>query len=360
MQILVTGGAGYIGSVLVRLLLETGHRVKCLDRLFFGKNSLEEVISNPNLEIIKDDIRWFDAKILKNVDVVMDLAALSNDPTGELDPSKTFDINYLGRTRVARVSKEYGVKRYILASSCSVYGFNKNEGNNNDNADNHGNNTLLDETSKIYPLTSYAKANAKAEEDVLLLSNSNFTVTALRFATMYGYSARMRFDLAINAMVLALFKGPKIPVMRDGRQWRPFIHIKDAAMAYKLVMDTAPDKINGQIFNVGFDEQNYQILPLSELIGKSLNVDYEIDWYGSADSRSYKVSFKKFKEMANGSNNNNFRPLYSPQNGALEVYKALKSGKLKDSLQTKTVEWYKYLINSYELISEVAIRNTLL
>jgi nucleoside-diphosphate-sugar epimerase len=357
MQILVTGGAGYIGSVLVRMLLETGHRVKCLDRFFFGKNSLEEAISNPNLEIIKDDIRWFDPTILKNVDVVMDLAALSNDPAGELDPSKTFDINYLGRTRVARMSKEHGVKRYILASSCSVYGFNKNEGNDN-NDDDNDNNALLDETSKINPLTSYAKANAKAEEDVLLLSNSNFAVTALRFATVYGYSARMRFDLAINAMVLALFKGPKIPVMRDGRQWRPFMHIKDAAMAYKLVMDTAADKINGQIFNIGFDEQNYQILPLSELIGKSLNVDYEIDWYGSADSRSYKVSFKKFKEMA--SSNNNFRPLYSPQDGALEVFKALKLGKIKDSLQTKTVEWYKYLINSYELMSEVTIRNTLL
>jgi nucleoside-diphosphate-sugar epimerase len=359
MQILVTGGAGYIGSVLVRMLLETGHRVKCLDRFFFGKNSLEEVISNPNLEIIKDDIRWFDPTILKNVDVVMDLAALSNDPAGELDPSKTFDINYLGRTRVARMSKEHGVKRYILASSCSVYGFNKNEGNDN-NDDDNDNNALLDETSKINPLTSYAKANAKAEEDVLLLSNSNFAVTALRFATVYGYSARMRFDLAINAMVLALFKGPKIPVMRDGRQWRPFMHIKDAAMAYKLVMDTAADKINGQIFNIGFDEQNYQILPLSELIGKSLNVDYEIDWYGSADSRSYKVSFKKLKEMASSNNNNNFRPLYSPQDGALEVFKALKLGKIKDSLQTKTVEWYKYLINSYELMSEVTIRNTLL
>lgn len=350
MQILVTGGAGYIGSVLVRLLLETGHKVKCLDRLFFGKKSLEEVMSNPNLEIIKDDIRWFDPNILKNVDVVMDLAALSNDPTGELDPSKTFDINYLGRTRVARLSKEYKVKRYILTSSCSVYGFNENKVNDNNN------NNLLDETSDINPLTSYAKANAKAEEDVLLLSNSNFTVTALRFPTAYGYSTRMRFDLAINAMVLALFKGSKIPVMRDGTQWRPFIHIKDAAMAYKLVMDQMPDKINGQIFNVGFDEQNYQILPLSELIGKSLNAHYEIDWYGSADSRSYKVTFKKFQETVS----NDFRPLYTLRDGILEVYTGLKSGKLKESIETKTVEWYKYLIDSYELISEVTIRNTLL
>jgi nucleoside-diphosphate-sugar epimerase len=344
----VTGGAGYIGSVLVSWLLKAGHRVKCLDRLFFGKDSLQQVISNPAFEIIKDDIRWFDPKILRNVDVVMDLAALSNDPAGELDSSKTFDINYLGRTRVARLSKEYGVKRYILASSCSIYGFNEDKDNDEDVG-------FLDETSKINPLTTYAKANSQAEQDILPLANPNFVVTALRFATVYGYSPRMRFDLAVNAMVLSLFKSSRIPIMRDGTQWRPFIHVKDVAMAYTLVMEHQADEINGQVFNVGFDEQNYQILPLSELVAKSLNIKYEIDWYGSADTRSYKVSFRKFKDAVD-----NFKSIYTPQDGALEIYNALKSGKLKESLQTKTVEWYKYLINSHELLSEVTIRNTLL
>ena len=119
MQILVTGGAGYIGSVMIHLLLERGYKVRCLDRFFFGEETLSDEISNPNLELVRDDIRWFSPEILKDVDVVADLAALSNDPSGELDPSKTFDINYLGRVRVAKLSKEYGVKRYILASSCS-------------------------------------------------------------------------------------------------------------------------------------------------------------------------------------------------------------------------------------------------
>jgi nucleoside-diphosphate-sugar epimerase len=338
-QILVTGGAGYIGSVLVADLLKAGHKVKCLDRFFFGIESLANIISNPNLEIIKDDIRWFDPKILKNVDVVMDLAALSNDPAGDLDPSKTFDINYLGRSRVARLSKEYGVKRYILASSCSLYGFQDG---------------ILDENSGIDPLTTYAKANSKAEQDVIPLSDSNFIVTSLRFATVYGYSGRMRFDLAINAMVLGLFKNPKIPVMREGNQWRPFIHIKDVAAAYMLVMMQPADKINGQVFNVGSDEQNYQILPLAELIGKSLGIQYEIQWYGSGDFRSYRVSFKKFKDLVN------FKPAYSPKEGSLEIFDALKAGKIHESLKTKTVEWYKHLIDSYELISDVAIRNTIL
>jgi nucleoside-diphosphate-sugar epimerase len=338
-QILVTGGAGYIGSILVTELLKAGHKVKCLDRLFFGKESLAEVISNPNLEIIKDDIRWFDPKILKNIDVVMDLAALSNDPAGDLDPSKTLDINYLGRTRVARLSKEYGVKTYILASSCSLYGFQ---------------NGTLDENSGIDPLTTYAKANSKAEQAILPLADSKFTVSSLRFATVYGYSGRMRFDLAINGMVLGLFKSPKIPVMREGDQWRPFVHIKDVAAAYMLVMMQPSDKINGEVFNVGSDEQNYQILPLAELIGKSLGIPYEIEWYGGGDFRSYKVSFKKFKDLAN------FKTAYTPKEGSVEIFEALKTGKLQESLKTKTVEWYKYLLHSFELISDVAIRDTIL
>lgn len=339
MQVLVTGGAGYIGSVLVKELLKDGHKVKCLDRFFFGKEALEEVLSNPNLELIKDDIRWFDPTLLKGVDAVMDLAALSNDPSGELDPTKTYEINHQGRARVARLCKEQGVRRYILASSCSIYGFQDG---------------IIDEASPVNPLTAYAKANRKAEEEVLPLADSNFTVTALRFATVYGYSGRMRFDLAINGMVLGLYKSPKIPVMRDGKQWRPFIHVKDAANAYRLTLNKQSDKINGQIFNVGADEQNYQILPLAELVAKSLGIDYQIEWYGSPDSRSYKVSFRKFKETTG------FSPAYTPKEGAIEIFNALKEGKLVESLKTKTVEWYKHLIQSYNLASEISMRNTIL
>jgi nucleoside-diphosphate-sugar epimerase len=178
-QILVTGGGGYIGSVLVKILLDSGNNVTCLDRFFFGKEVLSDLTGNSKLKVIKDDIRWFDPSVLKNMDTVMDLAAISNDPSGELDPTKTFDINYLGRSRVARLSKQYGVKRYILASSCSLYGYQDG---------------ISDEASTLNPLTSYAKANMKAEEDVIPLSSPQFCVTLLRFATVYGYSKRKRFD----------------------------------------------------------------------------------------------------------------------------------------------------------------------
>jgi nucleoside-diphosphate-sugar epimerase len=340
MQVLITGGAGYIGSVMIPILLERGYKVKCLDRFFFGKETLNDVMSNPNLELIKDDIRWFNPKILKGIDAVADLASLSNDPSGELDPSKTFDINYLGRMRVAKLSKEYGVKRYILASTCSIYGFRDD--------------ITLDETSPTNPLTTYAKSNLMAEKDVLAISDSSFTVTVLRQATVYGLSPRMRFDLAINGMVLGLFKNKQIPVMRNGDQWRPFIHIRDTAKAFVTVIENPDEKVNGEIFNVGSNEQNYQIHPLAEMIGEVLPIPLKIEWYGSPDKRSYRVSFDKIKKILK------FKADYTPKEGALEVYEALESGKVTDSLKTKTVEWYKHLLDMHATVKDITLKDTIL
>jgi len=339
LRILLTGGAGYIGSMLIPALLERGYRIKCLDRLFFGRESLNQIALNPSFELIKDDVRWFDPGILTDVDAVIDLAALSNDPSGELDPVKTLDINYLGRVRVAKLSKEYGVKRYVIASSCSVYGFQEG---------------MLDENSPVNPLTTYAKANIMAEKDVLPLSDSRFTVTVLRLATVYGLSGRMRFDLAINGIVLGLYKTGKIPVMRDGTQWRPFIHVKDAARAFITSLESPLGKVNGQVFNVGSDEQNYQIHPLAESIGKSVGVPFEIEWYGSPDKRSYKVSFNKVRSMLG------FTPNYTAREGAVEVFNALKDGRVTDSLKTKTVDWYKHLLEANAIAKEVWLRGTVL
>ena len=169
----MTGGAGYIGSVLVRLLLEKGYDVACLDRFFFGTDSLKEV--EDRIKMIKDDVRYFDPSLLDGFDVVVDMAALSNDPSGEIDPSKTLEINHLGRVRVAQLSKKHGVKKYFVASSCSIYGFRDG---------------ILDENSETNPLTTYAKANVLWENDVLPLADDNFTVTALRQATVYGLSPK--------------------------------------------------------------------------------------------------------------------------------------------------------------------------
>jgi len=334
----VTGGAGYIGSVLSRILLEKGYDVTCLDRLLFGLDPIMEVAKK--IRLIKDDIRWFKPEILKGIDAVFDLASLSNDPSGELEPQKTLEINHIGRVRVAKLSKKYRVPRYVLASTCSVYGFQEE--------------TLTEESSPN-PLTTYAKANLLAEKEILPLADKSFSVTALRQATVYGLSPRMRFDLAINGMTLGFFKNGKIPIMRDGKQWRPFLHVRDTSNAFTKVLEADAELINGQVFNTGSNEQNVQIFSLAKLIAESINLPFNYDWYGSPDKRSYRVSFNKIKETLD------FKPRYMPKEGAKEVFDALRDGRVSgDDPRTITVKWYKHLLEMQTLIKEVEINGVLL
>jgi len=338
MNVLVTGGAGYIGSILCRMLLEKGYTVTCFDRFFFGMDPIKDVAEK--MSLVKDDIRWFKPEILKGVDAVIDLASLSNDPSGELDPQKTLEINYKGRVRVAQLSKKHGVKRYVLASTCSVYGFQEG---------------LLTEESALNPLTTYAKANVLAEKEILPLAEGSFTVAVLRQATVYGYSPRMRFDLAVNGMVLGFYKNGKIPIMRDGRQWRPFVHVRDTSNAFIKVLESEQERVNGQVFNVGSDDQNIQILDLAKVVAESINVPFNYEWYGSPDKRSYRVSFSKIKEVLD------FKPKYAPRDGAKEVFDALKNGRLNpDDPKTITVKWYKQLLEMSALIKSIEIDGVVL
>ena len=338
MKILVTGGAGYIGSILSRILLERGHDITLLDRLYFGTKPIEDIIEK--IALIKGDIRWFDPNLLKSIDAVLDLASLSNDPSGELDPQKTLEINYKGRVRVANLSKKFGVSKYVLASSCSVYGFQEGS---------------LTEESGLNPLTTYAKASANAEKEVLPLADRDFSVTVLRQATVYGYSHRMRFDLAINGMVLGFNKNGQIPIMRDGKQWRPFVHVKDTSNAFATVLESEPELVNGQVFNVGSNAQNVQIFDLAKLVAESINLPFKYEWYGDPDKRSYKVSFDKIKKTLN------YKTDYTPRKGAKEVFDALKAGTLNgDDPKAITVKWYKTLLESQSLVKSVEMHGTIL
>ncbi len=338
MKILITGGAGYIGSILTRVLLEKGHDVTILDRLYFGTDSIKEITDK--ITLIKDDIRWFDPEILKGIDAVLDLASLSNDPCGELDPQKTLEINYKGRVRVATLSKKYGVSRYVLASSCSVYGFQDG---------------ILTEESMLNPLTTYAIASANAENEVLPLGDKDFSVTVLRQATVYGFSYRMRFDLAINGMVLGFYKNGQIPIMRDGKQWRPFVHVKDTSNAFAKILELDKKLVNLQVFNVGSDDQNVQIFDLAKLVAESINLPFEYEWYGDLDTRSYRVSFEKIKEKLKYETN------FTLKKGAKEVFDALKTELLKgNDPRTITVRWYRHLIESYSLVKSVEMHGEIL
>jgi nucleoside-diphosphate-sugar epimerase len=338
MNVLVTGGAGYIGSVLSRILLERGYDVTCLDRLFFGTDSIKDIADK--ITLVKDDIRFFKPEILKNVDAVFDLAALSNDPCGELEPQKTLDINYKGRVRVASLAKKYGIEKYVLASTCSVYGFQEG---------------ILTEKSSLNPLTTYAKANMMAETEVLPIADKNFSATVLRQATVYGFSYRMRFDLAINGMTLGYYRNGKIPIMRDGKQWRPFVNIKDTSTAFIKVLEAEPEVVTGQVFNVGCDEQNVQIFDLAKLVAEACNLPFNYEWYGDPDTRSYRVSFNKIKKTLN------FKPQTTIKNGAKTVFDALKEGRLNpDDPRTITVKWYKHLLEMQQFLRDTEIDGVLL
>ena len=337
MKILVTGGAGYVGSVLIPILVDKGNFVKCLDRFFFGAEFLSQNKFHGKIEIIKDDIRWFDPTILNDVDCVLDLAALSNDPAGELNPSKTFEINHKGRTRVAKLSKEYGVKRYILASSASIYGQQDH---------------IADEKSSVKPLTAYSKANYNAEIDNLLLNDESFTVTALRFASVYGSSPRMRFDTAVNKMVLDAYNKRKISV--SGREnKRPFVFIKDAVKAYFTVLNAKKEKIEGEIFNVGSNEQNYKMDDLANQIVDSIEKPCDIDFQETNDHRSYFATFEKIENILG------FKTDYGIKEGIREIYQALTGGVISDNIKTKTVEWYKHLLNNSEDSKKLLVNDTL-
>ena len=338
MNVLVTGGAGYIGSVLSRILLEKGYNLTILDRLFFGTDPINEI--SDQITLIKDDIRFFNPKILQGIDAIIDLAALSNDPCGELEPEKTLDINYKGRVRVAKLAKKNGIKKYVLASTCSVYGFQEE---------------IITESSDLNPLTTYAKASMMAEKEILSLADNSFSPTVLRQATVYGFSHRMRFDLAINGMVLGFYNKGKIPIMRDGKQWRPFIEVSDTSKAFIQVLEAEDDLVNGQIFNSGSDEQNIQIIDLAKLVAESIELPFNFNWYGDPDVRSYRVNFNKIKQILN------FRPNCSIRKGARKVFDALIEGKLNpDDPRTITVKWYKHLLDMQKFLKDTEINGELL
>lgn len=328
--VLVTGAGGYIGTTLVPMLLEAGYRVRALDRYFFGQNLLPR---HPRLELVREDSRFLKALHCEGVYAVIDLVAISNDPSGEKFQDETYAINHRARATAAQMAKRAGVKRYVLPSSCSIYGFQPQG-------------VIADETTPTNPLTTYARANEMAELDVLPLASDDFVVVVLRQATVYGYAPRMRFDLAINGMTYGAWKNGKLPLMRDGTQWRPMVHVKDTARAQMLMLSADPVKVNGQIFNVGSESNNYQLGPLAEKVAMAVPREVIIEWYGDPDHRSYRVSFDKINALG-------FKALYTAEDGVRDIYAALEAGAVDRTTQTITLDWYCELSSWHERLKKV-------
>ena len=329
-HVLVTGAGGYIGTTLVPMLLREGHRVRAVDRFFFGRGLLPE---HARLEVVVEDTRKLTAAHVADTDAIIDLAAISNDPSGELFRQATLAINHRARVRTAGLARKAGARRYILPSSCSIYGA-------------QGEGVVADENSPANPLTTYARANKMAEGGVLPLADEAFCVVVLRQATVYGLSPRMRFDLAINGMTYGAWKTGKLPLMRDGTQWRPMVHVRDTARALMFMLEADPATVNGEIYNVGAASNTYQIRDLGEVVAACVPGDVEIEWYGDPDRRSYRVAFGKIEALG-------YRTEKTAEDGVAEICEALDAGTVDKTIQTVTLDWYKELLRWHKVLRDV-------
>jgi len=333
-KVMVTGAGGYIGTQLVKDLLAQEYKVMAVDRYFFGMDPMKDFVGNKNIEIVKKDIRDLTVKDFVGVEAVCDLACLSNDPAGEIDPQLTYQINRDGRIHVAKTAKEAGVKQYILSSSCSVYG--------------QGEEPKLTEKSPTNPISVYAKSTLQAESANLDIADNNFSVTALRNATVFGLSNRMRFDLVVNLMTLTAFQKGQIIVMGGGLQWRPLVHLSDVSRAFVSVIKSPIEKINKEVFNIGLD--NFQIRNLAYIVRDELPINIEIDLApDDADKRDYNVVFDKAE------NTLGFRAETHVTDGVNEIYQALKSGKVDTGDKTVTVKWYRNILDAQKLVDSVTL-----
>lgn len=340
-RILITGHDGYLGAVMSPHLVSSGYEVVGLDTGYFSECTL--VPDTQKIQSLKKDIRDLTPKDLEKFDAVIHLAALSNDPIGNLNDSWTEEINFQASVKLAELSRKAGVKRFLFSSSCIMYG---------------AANTLeVNEDSPLDPKTEYARSKVKAERALSAMADKNFSPIFIRNGTVYGVSPRMRFDTVLNDLMGSATTTGKVTVHSDGKPWRPVMHVQDVARYFQAMLEAPLEKIHNQAFNAGANELNHQIIDLAKIAVETVpNATLEMVPKPGADQRTYKADFGKFAKTFP-----NFKFKWNARSGAAELYEAFKRVGLtyedyKDKKFTR-LKWLHYLLDSGKLDGALRWKN---
>lgn len=335
MKVFLTGHRGYVGNVMHKMLTENNYEVVGCDVRFYPEGFIK--IDNDQKNSISKDIRDVTEDDIRDCSAIIHLAALSNDPLGEINSSLTHDINFLATLHLAKLAKKVGIERFVYSSSCSTYGANSD---------------VVDENSPLAPITAYAKSKVNSELELIKLKDETFSPVMLRNATAFGASSSQRLDIVVNNLTCSAYTTGKVKLLSDGTAWRPLVHVEDMSQAFIDCLKAPIDKISGEIFNVGMNEENYTVRQIAESV-EEIVPDSKIEYpdKSNKDSRSYKVSFDKVKNQLN------FKPKWTLRDGIKQMYDIVKKKNFTEE-NFRDKEYYRVAFIQW-LLEQGKINNNL-